>query len=230
LHTTDQCLQVVTRVNAHSHRKRECRTTLKGSLFQILAVRQNKKWKKKNIENKLPTSTTQYLSGRLKSISQKHTTTVNLKCLSFLLPSTRPLRHECRLVYSSYLNIERKVSLETCRVNHHRCCRLSWQRVHQRYEWAPPLEISKGRALTNSLYCSFCTKVDGFLTVWPRVHGKILCTGKGNYAPFSFRMQWNGIGGSVTFNTCGNTTKFFWLPYIRWNKRRKKNCVISIDC
>lgn len=228
---TDQCLQVVTRVNAHSHRKRECRTTLKGGLFQILAVRQNKKWKKKqNIENKLPTSTTRHLSGRLSSISQKHTTTVNLKCLSFLLPSTRTLRHECRLVYSSYLNIERKFSLETCRVNDHRCCRLSWQRVNQRYELAPPLEISTGRALTNSLYCSFCTKFDGFHTVLSRVHGKMLCTGKGNYVPFSFRMQWNGIGGSAYFNTCGNTTKFFWLPYIRWNKRRKKNCVISIDC
>jgi hypothetical protein len=96
---------------------------------------------KKNIENHLPTSTTRYLSGRLSSVSQKHTTTVNLKCLSFLLPSTRPLRHECRLVYSSYLDIERKFSLETCRVNDHRCCRLSWQRVHQRYELAPPLKI-----------------------------------------------------------------------------------------
>jgi hypothetical protein len=40
---TDQCLQVVTRVNAHSHRKRECWTTLEGGLFQMLAVRQNKK-------------------------------------------------------------------------------------------------------------------------------------------------------------------------------------------
>ena len=177
--------------------------------FPNVGSQTKQKMKKKNIENYLPTSTTRYLSGRLSSVSQKHTTTVNLKCLSFLLPSTRPLRHECRLVYSSYLNIERKVSLETCRVNHHRCCRLSWQRVHQRYEWDPPLEISTGRALTNSLYCSFCTKVDGFHTVLPRVHGKMLCTGRGNYVPFSFRMQWNGIGGSAYFNTCGNTKSSF---------------------
>jgi hypothetical protein len=93
---------------------------LKEAFSKFWQSDKTKNEKKKNIENKLPTSTTQYLSGRLKSISQKHTTTVNLKCLSFLLPSTRPLRHECRLVYSSYLNIERKVSLETCRVNDHR--------------------------------------------------------------------------------------------------------------